>query len=85
MTTEEIEHYIFPVLGDLVLDPSSYVRSTLALQISDMAEPFGKKDALEKLMSVLMQLLKDEHSDVRLNVISKLEKVNQGIVSIIFV
>jgi serine/threonine-protein phosphatase 2A regulatory subunit A len=43
-----------------------------------LAPLLGKEATIEHLLSLFLQLLKDEFADVRLNIISKLEQVNEG-------
>ena len=51
----------------------------LAAQISALAPLLGKDATIEFLLPLFLQLLKDEYPDVRLNIISRLEQVNQVI------
>ncbi|KAJ6669997.1 SERINE/THREONINE-PROTEIN PHOSPHATASE PP2A 65 KDA REGULATORY SUBUNIT, partial [Salix viminalis] len=60
---------------ELSSDSSQHVRSALASVIMGMAP-----DAtIEQLLPIFLSLLKDEFPDVRLNIISKLDQVNQVI------
>ena len=68
-----------PILQELLFDTSTYVRSALALHVTEMARRLGEEDTLTLLLPLLNQLLKDEHWDVRLNVIAKLNTIHDVI------
>jgi len=69
---------IVPCVRDLSQDSSQHVRAALANQINGLAPLLGKEATIEHLLSLFLQLLKDEFPEVRLNIISKLETVNNG-------
>ena len=69
---------ILPCVKDLSADSSQHVRAALAMQISGLAPLLGTEPTIEHLLPLFLHLLKDEFSEVRLNLISKLEMVNQG-------
>ncbi|CAH8358477.1 unnamed protein product [Eruca vesicaria subsp. sativa] len=74
---------ILPVIvnfsQELSSDSSQHVRSALASVIMGMAPILGKESTIEHLLPIFLSLLKDEFPDVRLNIISKLDQVNQVI------
>jgi serine/threonine-protein phosphatase 2A regulatory subunit A len=63
---------------DLSQDTSQHVRAALAMQIAGLSPLIGKDATIEHLLPLFLQLLKDEFPEVRLNIISKLETVNNG-------
>jgi serine/threonine-protein phosphatase 2A regulatory subunit A len=67
-----------PCVKDLSTDSSQHVRAALAQQVSGLAPLLGKDATTEHLLPLFLQLLKDDFSEVRLNLISKLEMVNTG-------
>jgi serine/threonine-protein phosphatase 2A regulatory subunit A len=69
---------LMPCVRDLASDSSQHVRAALATQISGLAPLLGKDATIEHLLPLFLQLLKDDFPDVRLNIISKLEQVNEG-------
>jgi serine/threonine-protein phosphatase 2A regulatory subunit A len=69
---------IVPCVQALSADSSQHVRASLAQQISGLAPLLGKDSTIEVLVPLYLQLLKDDFSEVRLNLISKLEVVNNG-------
>jgi serine/threonine-protein phosphatase 2A regulatory subunit A len=69
---------ILPCVRECAGDSSQHVRAALATQISGLAPLLGKEATIEHLLGLFLQLLKDDFSEVRLNLISKLEMVNNG-------
>lgn len=69
---------LIPCVRELAVDNSQHVRAALGTQISGLAPLLGKEATIEHLLPLFLQLLKDEFPDVRLNIISKLEQVNEG-------
>lgn len=67
-----------PSIEELVSDQSQHVRAALGTQISGLAPILGKDETISHLLPMFLQMLKDEFPDVRLNIISKLESVNNG-------
>ncbi|KAH6821903.1 heat shock cognate protein 70-1 [Perilla frutescens var. hirtella] len=60
-------------------DFSQHVRSALASVIMRMALVLINDATIEQLLNILLSLLSDDFSDVPLNIIGKLDKVNQVI------
>lgn len=75
---EVILSRILICVRDLATDSSQHVRAALATQIAGLAPLLGKEATIDQLLPLFLQLLKDEFPEVRLNIISKLEQVNQG-------
>lgn len=78
MEREALLHDIMPAIEDLVSDSSQHVRASFGNQISGLAPILGRQETTEHLLPMFLQMLKDEFPDVRLNIISKLELVNNG-------
>ncbi|KAJ3206664.1 hypothetical protein HDU82_004367 [Entophlyctis luteolus] len=76
---ETVLREIIPCIRELVSDSSQHVRAALATEISSLAPILGKEQTIEHLLPLFLLLLKDDASEVRLNIISKLDKVNDGI------
>lgn len=68
--------HILPNVRAIAVDESQQVRAALASDIMGLAPLFGEKLTSEHLLDLLLQLLKDDYPDVRLNVIGKLEEVH---------
>lgn len=66
---------ILPIVAGLVTDESQQVRSALASDVLLLAPIFGNEGTSQHLLSIFLQLLKDDVPDVRLNIISKLDQV----------
>lgn len=66
-------------MNQLSSDTSQHVRAALAKQISGLAPLFGKEATTENLLPLFLHLLKDDFPDVRLNIIGKIEQVNEVI------
>lgn len=92
---ETLLHEVMPSIEELVSDQSQHVRAALGTQISGLAPILGKDEyvlytrnhvpiltglrTISHLLPMFLQMLKDEFPDVRLNIISKLESVNNGV------
>ena len=76
---------IVPCVRDLSQDTSQHVRAALANQISGLAPLLGKDATIEHLLPLFLHLLKDDFPEVRLNIISKLETVNTGMLAPILI
>ncbi|KAH3902893.1 protein phosphatase 2A structural subunit TPD3 SCDLUD_000488 [Saccharomycodes ludwigii] len=67
---------IFPAIQTLSMDENETVRTSLASEITNMAELLSKQECIDHLIPILLNMLKDECPDVTLNIISNLEVVN---------
>lgn len=70
---------ILPVINELSQDPQETVRSSLALNITELSSILSKQSTIDKLLPVFLNMLKDDFPDVRLNIISNLSIVNETI------
>jgi len=64
---------------ELAQDSSQYVRAALASVVMDLAPKIGKQPTITHLLPVFLSLLKDIYPEVRLNIFSNLDQVNQAI------
>jgi HEAT repeat len=69
---------ILPPIKELVSDPNAQVRAAFGENLSGLAPILGKDATIEHLLPMFLQMLKDDDSKVRLNIISRLELVNDG-------
>lgn len=67
--------HILPVVKELVTDPNQHVKTALASVIMGLAPILGKDLTMEHLLPIYLTLLRDETAEVRLNIISSLDKV----------
>lgn len=68
---------VIPCVKELATDSSQYVRASLASVVMELAPVIGKQATTEHLLPSFLSLLKDIYPDVRLNVISNLDQINQ--------
>ena len=64
-------------IQELVCDTNQHVKAALASVIMGLSPIMGKDNTIQHLLPLFLILLKDEHSDVRLNIISNLDSVNE--------
>ena len=77
LTPDRVISSIVPCVKELAADSSQHVRAALASVVMEVAPVLGKSATIEHLLPVFLSLLKDDFPDVRLNIISKLDQVNQ--------
>lgn len=70
---------LVPHVDALAEDASEQVRALLALELAGLAPILGEQATLQHLLPIYTQMLKDEFPEVRLNIISKLNVVNEVI------
>ncbi|KAF4520806.1 hypothetical protein B566_EDAN002384 [Ephemera danica] len=70
---------ILPYVKELVADPNQHVKSALAAVIMGLSPILGKYNTIEHLLPLFLLQLKDECPEVRLNIISNLDCVNEVI------
>lgn len=72
--SDHVMHDIFPNVEQLVTDSSQHVRAALASNVMGLAPVLGFEITVSHLVDIVLSLLKDEYPEVRLNVITHLEK-----------
>ena len=70
---------ILPYVKELVVDPNQHVKSALASVIMGLSPMLGAYNTVEHLLPLFLLQLKDECPEVRLNIISNLDCVNDVI------
>lgn len=70
---------ILPCVKDLVTDSNQHVKSALASVIMGLSPILGRTNTVEHLLPLFLTQLKDECPEVRLNIISNLDCVNEVI------
>ena len=70
---------LLPCVKELVTDGNQHVKSALASVIMGLSPILGKNNTIEHLLPLFLSQLKDECPDVRLNIISNLDCVNEVI------
>lgn len=72
--------YLFSyLLQELVTDGNQHVKSALAGVIMGLSPILGKENTVNHLLPLFLSQLKDECPEVRLNIISNLDCVNEVI------
>ncbi|CAN8076215.1 unnamed protein product [Agarophyton chilense] len=74
--SDHVVYDIFPNVEQLVNDSSQHVRAALASNIMGLAPVLGVDITVSHLVEIVLALLKDEYPEVRLNVITHLDKVS---------
>ena len=69
--------YILPCVKELVADPNQHVKSALASVIMGLSPILGRHNTIEHLLPLFLAQLRDECPEVRLNIISNLDCVNE--------
>jgi hypothetical protein len=77
-TTLEIKTYFISILNERLLDSMPYVRAALASSVCDLVHYLDNNDIIYSLLPLLTKLLKDPQAEVRLNMISHVNVVNEG-------
>ena len=63
---------LLPPVRELVADTCPFTRAALASEVLGLAAVLPKEEVFAQLLPLFLHLLKDEHAEVRLNIISKL-------------
>lgn len=74
-STEKIYSLILPQLQNVYAESQTSYKAGVALALCEMAGLLGKDYTLNKVLPILIELIKDESAEVRLNVIQNLYKI----------
>ena len=74
---EVIMTHLLPCVKELVTDANQHVKSAMASVIMGLSPILGKNNTIEHLLPLFLSQLKDECPEVRLNIISNLDCVNE--------
>ncbi|EGR29291.1 hypothetical protein IMG5_159380, partial [Ichthyophthirius multifiliis] len=72
---DDIINKIIPLVKKLQNDSQNYVRNSLASSFLGLSQFLGKTNTNELILPVFLQLLKDEDSDVRINLFKQLNQI----------
>lgn len=72
---EGIINEILPVVKPLTTDTNQHVKIALALVVMGLAPLLGPESTVENLLPIFLSMLRDDTPEVRLNIISSLDKV----------
>lgn len=75
LSTEKICNLMLPALQNAYADGQTAFKAGVASALCEMAHIVGKEYTQQKIMGILMELIKDDNADVRLNVIQGIIKL----------
>lgn len=75
----DIVQKIIPCLGNLAKDNTQHVRAALAETILTLCPLIGKKATNDHILQIFLLLLRDENSDVRVNLFKHLDDITKVI------
>lgn len=67
---------ILPVVKPLTCDANQHVKIALASVVMGLAPLLGHQSTIDHLLPIFLCMLRDDTPEVRLNIISSLDKVN---------
>jgi serine/threonine-protein phosphatase 2A regulatory subunit A len=76
LSTEKICNILLPTLQSTVTDAQVAFKAGVALALCEMAPIVGKNYCLSTVLPILLELLKDDNSEVRHNVASNMVKLS---------
>ena len=72
---EGIVNDLLPVIKPLTQDANQHVKIALAQVVMGLAPLLGHEATIEHLLPIFLMMLRDDTPEVRLNIISSLDKV----------
>jgi serine/threonine-protein phosphatase 2A regulatory subunit A len=75
ISTEKIVNLLLPTLIAQYQESQPAFRASTALALCEMAPIVGKDTCVQKILPILQELLKDDNSEVRLNVAQNIGKL----------
>jgi serine/threonine-protein phosphatase 2A regulatory subunit A len=75
LSTEKICNLMLPTLQNAYADGTTQFKAGTAIALCEMADVIGKDYTSQKVVPILMELLKDDNSEVKLNVVKGLVKI----------
>ena len=75
LSTEKICNLMLPTLQNAYVDATAQFKAGAAQALCEMAQIIGKDHTSQKVLPILMELLKDDNSEVKLNVVGGLVKI----------
>lgn len=76
LNPEKIQNLLLPTLQNSYADAQTSFKAGVAMALSEMAHIIGKDYTQQKIMPILLELLKDDNSEVKMNVCNGLIKVS---------
>ena len=75
LSNNKIIDLLFPTLQNATPDGTAQFRAGAATALCDMAISCGQDFTIQKILPILINLIKDENSEVKLNVVEGLNKI----------
>lgn len=75
VSADKINNLVFPTIQNSYSESSSQFKAGVGMALCDIASIVGKSHTIEKIIPILEELLKDENSDVKLNVVNDIKKI----------
>lgn len=77
LSQDEIISSLIPITKTLSSDQQNFVRISLASSFLTLCQYIGKKNTTEHILPTFLALLKDDDSDVRINLFKKLNEITK--------
>ena len=77
MKTDEVISSLVPMIKELVNDTQNYVRLALAGSFLSICSLLGKKHTTDHILPIVLQLLKDDDSEIRITLFKKLNEITK--------
>ena len=75
LATEKICNFILPALTKTYADSSNLFKAGTALALCEMAPLVGKDYTSQRIMPVMVELMKSENSEIRINCVQNMYKI----------
>lgn len=75
VSVDKINNLVFPTIQNSYSESSSQFKAGVGMVLCDIASYIGKSNTIEKIIPILEELIKDENSDVKLNVVNDIKKI----------
>jgi hypothetical protein len=67
VAAEKITNFILPTINKVYADSNIMFKASLPISLGEIAKCIGKEATTLKILPIMQELLKDDHSEVKLN------------------
>jgi hypothetical protein len=67
VAAEKITNFILPTINKVYADSNIMFKASLPISLGEIAKCIGKEATTIKILPIMQELLKDDHSEVKLN------------------
>jgi serine/threonine-protein phosphatase 2A regulatory subunit A len=67
VSTDKITSFLLPTIQSLYEESSAHFKADLSIALCEMSKYVGKEITISKILPIILDLIKDEDPDVRLN------------------